>query len=423
MAALTLEEWPIDKLIEYENNPRQNDHAVDQMCAAIREMGFKVPVIAKSDGLVVDGHLRLKAARKLNLTTVPVVLADDLSETQIKAFRIMVNQSAQWADWDWDLLKVEMQHLEELDFDLDMMGFSDQELDELLTFDDKDNKSDSDENIPEPEENPVSQLGDVWVLGEHRLMCGDSTKSEDVETLMDGELADLCFQDAPYNVDYGNSAKDKMRKKDRRIMNDNLGDAFYDFLLAALKNTLAVTKGAVYLCMSSSELDVLQKAFRDAGGRWSTFIIWAKNHFTMGRADYQRQYEPILYGWKNGNDHFWCGDRNQSDVWFENKPVRNDLHPTMKPVSLVERAIKNSSKTHDIVLDLFGGSGSTLIACENTRRKARLMELDPKFVDVIVKRWQAHSGNEATRQRDGLSYTRACQEAEVTSSKTLDATA
>ena len=189
--------------------------------------------------------------------------------------------------------------------------------------------------------------------------------------------------------------KDKLRGKKRKIANDNLGGDFEQFLRDACVNMLAVTKGAIYICMSSSELHTLQKAFREAGGHWSTFVIWAKNTFTMGRSDYQRQYEPILYGWKEGTDHFWCGARDQGDVWFIKKPVANDLHPTMKPVELVERAIRNSSKGRDTVLDPFGGSGTTLIACEKAGRQARLIELEPKYCDVIVRRWQEFTGKEA----------------------------
>jgi DNA modification methylase len=214
--------------------------------------------------------------------------------------------------------------------------------------------------------------------------------------MADGQ-ADMVFTDPPYNVDYANSAKDKMRGKDRPILNDNLGDGFYDFLLAALKPMLDRCAGATYIAMSSSELDTLQQAFRAAGGKWSTFIIWAKNTFTLGRADYQRQYEPILYGWKDGADHYWCGARDQGDVWHIKKPHKNDLHPTMKPVELVERAIRNSSRPGDIVLDPFGGSGTTLIAAEKTGRIGWLLELDPKYVDVIVKRWEAFTGRKATR--------------------------
>jgi DNA modification methylase len=205
----------------------------------------------------------------------------------------------------------------------------------------------------------------------------------------------MVFTDPPYNVNYANSAKDKQRGKNRPILNDALGEDFGALLYDACVNILTVTKGAVYICMSSSELDRLQKAFRDAGGKWSTFVIWAKNTFTLGRSDYQRQYEPILYGWKDGADHYWCGARDQGDVWFFDKPAKNDLHPTMKPVALVERAIRNSSKSRDIVLDPFGGSGTTLIAAERAGRRARLIELDPKYVDVIVQRWQEATGGRA----------------------------
>jgi DNA modification methylase len=187
----------------------------------------------------------------------------------------------------------------------------------------------------------------------------------------------------------------------RKILNDDLGEGFGPFLREACANILAVTRGAIYICMSSSELHTLFHAFTEAGGHWSTFIIWAKNVFTMGRADYQRQYEPMLYGWREGADHYWCGTRDQGDVWFVKKPIKNDLHPTMKPVELIERAIRNSSKTRDTVLDPFGGSGSTLIACERTGRQARMIELDPRYCDTIVRRWQEYTGQEATLEGDG----------------------
>ena len=398
-----LEYWPIQKLIEYARNPRKNDHAVDAVSAAIREFGFRVPIVAKSDGTVIDGHLRLKAAKKLGLETVPVLLGDDMTETQIKAFRLSVNKLAELAGWDDELLKLELTDLQDADFDLGLMGFSDEELDRLINGDAGGGLTD-DDAVPETPKEPVSRPGDLWILGNHRLLCGDSTMLSDVEKLMVNELADMAFTDPPYNVDYGNNAKDKMRGKDRRILNDALGDGFYQFLYDACVNLLMVTKGGCYVAMSSSELHTLQKAWLDAGGKWSTFIIWSKNTFTLGRADYQRQYEPILYGWKQGADHFWCGDRDQSDIWNYNKPRVNDLHPTMKPVELVERAIKNSSKSRDIVLDLFGGSGTTLIACEKTGRQARLMELDPKFVDVIVKRWEDYTGLQAVRSEDGMKF-------------------
>ena len=240
------------------------------------------------------------------------------------------------------------------------------------------------------------------MLGEHRLLCGDSTQMESVEKVLAGGLADMVFTDPPYNVNYGATMKDKLRgTSNRKIANDNLGEGFEQFLYDACVNMLAVAKGAVYICMSSSELHTLEKSFREAGGHWSTFVIWAKSSFSMGRSDYQRQYEPILYGWKEGVSHFWCGSRDQGDVWFIKKPHLNDLHPTMKPVELVERAVQNSSKTRDTVLDPFGGSGTTLIACERTGRQARLIELEPRYCDVILRRWEEHTGQLATLAADG----------------------
>jgi DNA modification methylase len=241
------------------------------------------------------------------------------------------------------------------------------------------------------------------------VLCGDATRLGDLEKLMAGELADMAFTDPPYNVNYANSATDKQSGKGRPILNDALGQAFGAFLRDASVNILTVTKGAVYICMSSSELDTLQRAFREAGGKWSTFVIWAKSTFTLGRSDYQRQYEPILYGWKEATDHYWCGARDQSDVWFFDKPARNDLHPTMKPVALVERAIRNSSKSRDIVLDSFGGSGTTLVAAERLGRRSRIIELDPKYVDVIVQRWLRLSGDEATLEGDRRTFDQITQ--------------
>jgi DNA modification methylase len=245
------------------------------------------------------------------------------------------------------------------------------------------------------------------VLGNHRVLCGDATVLADVERVLGGQLADMTFCDPPYNVAYDNTPKDKLRGKNRPILNDNLGVGFEVFLSDACTNLLSVTKGACYICMSSSELHTLQRAFAAAGGKWSTFVIWAKHTFTLGRSDYQRQYEPILYGWPAGHDRYWCGARDQGDVWFFDKPVKNDLHPTMKPVALVERAIRNSSKSRDIVLDPFGGSGSTLIACEKAGRQARLIELDPRYVDTIILRWQEFSGEVARLDGGGWTYVEA----------------
>jgi len=399
LSDLKLEHWPTSRLIPYARNPRKNDHAVEQMAAAITEFGFRIPIIAKSTGEVVDGHLRLKAALRLGLETVPVILADDLTPAQIKAFRILANRSATWADWDEDLLRLELEELKLDDFDLALTGFDADELLEIMAGEETTSEGNTDEDAaPEVPETPVSKPGDVWIMGQHRLLCGDSTVAESYDRLMQGAVADMVFTDPPYNVNYANSAKDKMRGKDRAILNDNLGDGFYDFLLAALTPTVAHCRGGIYVAMSSSELDVLQAAFRAAGGKWSTFIIWAKNTFTLGRADYQRQYEPILYGWPEGAQRHWCGDRDQGDVWNIKKPQKNDLHPTMKPVELVERAIRNSSRPGNVVLDPFGGSGTTLIAAEKSGRVARLIELDPKYVDVIVRRWEDFTGKQAIRE-------------------------
>ena len=405
MQDIELHHWPVGKLIPYGRNPRKNDHVIEQMAGAIQEFGFRIPIIAKSTGEVVDGHLRLKAALHLGLETVPVVLADDLTPMQIKAFRIMANRSATWADWDEDLLRLELEELQLDDFDLSLTGFDDDEIAELLAGEETTTEGNTDEDAaPEVPVTPVSKSGDVWIMGQHRLLCGDSTDAASYDTLLGNERVAMIFQDPPYNVDYANTAKDKLRGTNRPILNDNLGDGFQDFLLAAFKPALARCNGAVYVAMSSSELDTLQAAFRAAGGKWSTFIIWAKNTFTLGRSDYQRQYEPILYGWPEGTTRHWCGDRDQGDVWHFNKPRVNDLHPTMKPVELVERAIRNSSRPGDVVLDPFGGSGTTLIAAEKSGRQARLIELDPKYVDVIVRRWQEYAGAQAVREADGVRF-------------------
>lgn len=401
-----IEQWPTTKLLPYARNARtHSDEQVMQIAASIAEFGFTNPILAGADGVIVAGHGRLAAANKLGLSMVPVVVLDHLSATQRRALVIADNRIAENAGWDDAMLRVELEALQDDDFDLSITGFDLDDLADLQGDEDGDGSgSDQDNAVPEVSETVISQPGDVWLLGKHRLLCGDSTLVDSYTQLLLGETVDLVFTDPPYNVNYANSAKDKLRGKNRAILNDNLGDGFYDFLLAALTPTLAHCRGAIYIAMSSSELDVLQGAFRAAGGHWSTFIIWAKNTFTLGRADYQRQYEPILYGWPEGAQRHWCGDRDQGDVWQINKPAKNDLHPTMKPVELVERAIRNSSKPGQVVLDPFGGSGTTLIAAEKAGRVARLIELDPKYVDVIVRRWQDWTGQQATREADGLAF-------------------
>jgi DNA modification methylase len=401
-----IERWPTEKLVPYARNARtHSEEQVAQIAASIVEFGFTNPILAGSDGVIVAGHGRLAAAQKLGLDTVPVVVLDHLTPTQRRALIITDNRIAENAGWDDAMLRIELQSLQEDGFNLHITGFDADALAEIMAGEETtvDGQTD-DDTVPEVPVTPISRLGDVWELGNHRLLCGDATDPASYEALMADAMADMVFCDPPYNVDYANSAKDKMRGKDRPILNDNLGDGFYDFLLAALTPMLERCAGATYIAMSSSELDTLQQAFRAAGGKWSTFIIWAKNTFTLGRADYQRQYEPILYGWPEGQTRHWCGDRDQGDVWNIKKPQKNDLHPTMKPVELVERAIRNSRRPGDIVLDPFGGSGTTLIAAEKSGRIGWLIELDPKYVDVIVRRWQDWTGQEAYREADAVKF-------------------
>jgi DNA modification methylase len=395
---------PLGELIPYARNPRtHSDAQVAQIAASIREFGWTNPVLVDGANGIIAGHGRVLAARKLGLERVPVIELAHMSEAQKRAYVLADNQLALNAGWDEALLRLELADLSELGFDLGLIGFADGELERLLTGGSRTGLTE-DDDAPALPERAVTTPGDLWVLGEHRLLCGDATVLADVERALDGQLADMTFTDPPYNVDYGSSAKDRFRGNRRKILNDDLGAGFEAFLSDSCANILSVTKGAIYVCMSSSELHTLQRAFTAAGGKWSTFVIWAKHTFTLGRADYQRMYEPILYGWRDGHDHYWCGARDQGDLWHYDKPARNDLHPTMKPVALVERAVRNSSKTRDIVLDPFGGSGSTLIASAKTGRHARLIELDPKYCDVIVRRWQEWTGEHATLEGDGRSF-------------------
>jgi DNA modification methylase len=399
--------WPIDNVVPYSRNARTHtDDQVMQIAASIAEFGFVNPCLVGEDGVLVAGHGRLMAARKLGMAEVPVVVLEHLSQTQRRALVLADNKLAQNAGWDEELLRVEIAELRDAAFDIDLLGFSEEEMDAMLALDDAvmDGASPEDEAPEVDDQNPpITAPGDVWALGRHRLVCGDSTTADSYALLFSGEeKADMVFTDPPYNVAYASGNHEHIKK--RPIMNDALGEGFYDFLYDAISLMLTHCDGAAYIAMSSSELDTLQAAFRKAGGHWSTFITWVKDRFTLGRSDYQRQYEPILYGWRDGASHHWCGDRNQGDVWQIARPIKNDLHPTMKPVELVERAIQNSSKAGDIVLDPFGGSGSSLIAAEKTGRTARIIELDPKYCDVIVRRWQEWTGKSAVREADGATF-------------------
>ncbi len=332
-----IEQWPTSKLLPYARNARtHSEEQVALVAASIVEFGFTNPILVGSDGVIAAGHCRLAAAQKLGLEHVPVVVLDHLTPTQRRALVISDNRTAELAGWDEAMLKVELEALQEDGFNLDLTGFDDDALLELLAGEEPDTEGQTDDDaVPEVNETPVSRPGDVWLMGEHRLLCGDATATECYEQLLQGQKVDMTVCDPPYCVNYANSAKDKMRGTNRPILNDNLGEDFGPFLTAACTRIVEVTKGAIYIAMSSSELDTLQAAFRAAGGKWSTFIIWAKNTFTMGRSDYQRQYEPILYGWAEGGKRYWCGDRDQGDVWNIKKPHKNDLHPCLCPGSEV----------------------------------------------------------------------------------------
>jgi DNA modification methylase len=395
------ETWPIDRCVEYARNPRKNDHAVNKVAAAIREFGFRVPICAKSDGTVVDGHLRLKAAKKLGLTEIPVILADDMSEAQIKAFRLSVNKVAELADWDNDLLALEFDELREMGFDLTLTGFEPDEIGALFPEQGTEGLTDEDA-VPEVPEQPVTVEGDVWLLGRHRLMCGDSTSIQHLERLCDGQLVDMWLTDPPYNVAYEGGTKEKLT-----IQNDSMSnDAFRQFLCDAYSAADAVMKkGAVfYIWHADSEGYNFRGAAAYIGWPIRQCLIWKKSSLVMGRQDYHWMHEPCLYGWKEGASHLWASDRKQTTILEFAKPSRNGEHPTMKPVELFEYQMLNNTKGSDLVLDSFAGSGTTVIACEKHGRCARLMELDPKYCDVIIKRWQDFTGQQATLEATGQTY-------------------
>ena len=359
---------PTASLVPYAANARTHSEAqVGQIAASIAEFGFVNPVLVDAAGVLVAGHGRVLAAKRLSLASVPAIRLAHLTEAQARALRLADNQIALNSGWDEALLAVELARIrDEGAVDLDVLGFSPLELDQLLAAADGDGDGDDAPPVPAA---PVSRTGDLWLCGPHRVLCGDATKPDDVQRALGADrLADMAFLDPPYNVAYEGGTAAKMT-----IANDSLGGGFIDFLRPALANMLSVTKGACYVCMSSSEWPTLHRAWQEAGGKWSSTIIWAKNTFALGRADYHQQFEAMLYGWKAGSQHYWCGARDQGNVWHFDKPARNDLHPTMKPVALVERAIRNSSKQRDIVLDLFGGSGTTMIAAERTGRQAVLL--------------------------------------------------
>ena len=398
-----VEMWPIDRLKPNPRNARiHSDEQVAQLANSINTHEMMRPILADENDIVLAGHGLLLAVRHLGWPEVPVLPVRHLTEAQKQTFALADNQLGLNSSWDEEKLQETLGALERELVDLNVIGFSPQELDRLLADLAPECLMDE-EAVPETPVLAVTVPGNLWVLGRNLVLCGDALSSDSMERVLKCQPADMVFSDPPYNVAYTQKSG-RHHGGVRTITNDDLGPQFEKFLYAACVQVLSVTRGPVYLCMSSSELATLQRAFIAAGGHWSTFLIWFKDQFTLGRSDYQRSYEGILYGWKEGQQHFWCGARDQGDVWQVAKPKSNRLHPTMKPVSLIERAIRNSSRRGDLVLDPFGGSGSTLIACEKTGRRAALVELEPKYVDVIVRRWEAYTGREAQLESEGRSF-------------------
>ncbi|MPM18555.1 hypothetical protein SDC9_64967 [bioreactor metagenome] len=376
----------ISDIRPYEKNPRFNDNAVDAVAKSIREFGWRSPIVVDKDHVIVCGHSRFKAAQKLGLAEVPVHVAADLTPEQIQAYRIADNRTAEIAEWNYDLLPLEIRELQDADFDLSLLGFDTDELDRLLNGTDADAVTDGEtEPDAEPDlpEDADSRRGTLYRLGDHLLLCGDATNPEDIVKLMGDEKADLYLVDPPYNVALTGS-------NGLTIQNDNMADGkFRDFLTAAFRCASdSIEPGAsFYVFHSDSESSNFRLAARDAELEVHETLYWIKNSFVLGRFDYHYQSESILYGWKPGAPHSWYSDRCQTNILNFDKPKHNDVHPSMKPVGMLVYLVKNSSKRGETVLDNFGGSGSTLIACEQTGRKCRMIELDEKYCDVIRRRW------------------------------------
>ena len=377
----------VEKLIPYVKNSRtHSDGQVAQIAASIKEFGWTNPILVDGESGVIAGHGRLLAARKLGQKEVPVIELAHMTESQKRAYVIADNQLAMNAGWDTTLLSLELADLKEQGFEMDVLGFDPKELDKLLEPEQVDGLTDEDA-VPEAPVEPKTKLGDIYQLGNHRLMCGDSTSIDAVEKLMDGQKADMVFTDPPYGVDY------------KGINNDDRG-GLEELLRGSFGNYFATSKSgaACYVFHSDKCADIFHQVFREFF-HFSSMIIWAKNSLTLSRTDYQSQHEPCLYGWMKDGSHSFYGDRKQVSVWKFDKE-RVEGHTTPKPVALIERALQNSSKGGDVVSDLFGGSGSTMIACEKLGRQARMMELDPKYCDVIVKRWEDFTGKKAVLLAD-----------------------
>lgn len=380
----------IEKLIPYKNNARtHSDEQIEKIAKSMKEFGFINPILVDGNLNVIAGHGRILGAKKLGMKEVPCLFIEDLTEEQKRAYIIADNRLAEDAGWDKELLKIELEDLKNMNFDITLTGFEledfDFSMDETEVIEDE-----FDETVPEE---PTSKKGEIYKLGKHFLMCGDSTDINDVEKLMNGVKADMLLTDPPYNVDYegGNGLT---------IQNDNMDDeTFREFLRVSFFNANSVMKeGAVfYIWHADSEGYNFRGACHDIGWKVRQCLIWCKNTLVMGRQDYHWKHEPCLYGWKEGASHLWASDRKQTTVLEFDRPSVSKEHPTMKPVGLFDYLIKNNTNKDDIVLDLFAGSGTSIIACEQNGRIAYSMELDPKYVDVIISRWEKLTGQQAER--------------------------
>ncbi len=378
-----------EDLIPYEKNPRHNEDAITAVAKSIEKFGFKVPIVVDASNVIVNGHTRLKAAKYLGLKEVPTIIADDLTPEQIKAFRLADNKVGEIATWDEELLNAELDELADLDFDMTEFGFGlpDIEGEEVEVIEDE-----FEEELPAE---PISKLGDIYQLGRHRLMCGDSTNSLEVEKLMGNKKADLLITDPPYNVAYEGKGKEALTIKNDSKETNEFHSFLYEAFSAAINNMKLGS--SFYVWYASSEVVNFHTALEEAGFLVKQELIWNKNSMVLSRQDYHWKHEPCLYGWASGGSHSWYSDRKQTTILNFDRPTVNKEHPTMKPVALFDYQIKNSSKQGDCILDLFGGSGTTLIACEQNEREAYLMELDPRYVDVIIARWEAFTGEVAVK--------------------------
>lgn len=401
----------VNDLIPYINNSRtHSEEQVNQIVASINEFGFTNPLLIDEKDNIIAGHGRLLASKKLKIEEVPCIVLSGLTEAQKKAYIIADNKMALNAGWDEELLKIELENLKELDFNLELTGFNVDELDDIFKVEEEQEVIEDEFDI-EPLEEPKAKLGDIYQLGNHRLMCGDSTKEEDVSKLMNGIKTQMTFSDAPYNISFKGSmsnttingvmAKHKgANQRHDAIDNDCMSkEEFYDFMCKTLQNIKEYVKGAWYLSFSSNNLEELLNPLRDNDMNWKSIIIWKKNQATLSMKDYKSRYEPIVYG--RFDDTFYGETAKEEDIWEYQRTLKNDLHPTMKPIPLICNMLKMSSKENDNVLDLFGGSGSTLIACEQLNRNCYMMELDPKYVDVIIKRWEEFTGKNAVLIKEG----------------------